>query len=578
MHCAYTFFYYLRIMKKIIHKYTLILLISIIVHSTGYAQYSDPLKITPTLSANFGELRNNHFHSGVDFKTQQVVNKPVYAVGDGFISRISVSPGGYGLALYIDHPEHGHTSVYGHLNSFTNHIAQYVEDKQYEKESFSVDLYLESHEIPINKGEQIALSGNTGSSGGPHLHFEVRDTDTQGPLDPLQFVAKNIQDTRNPNMQGIAFYPIMGQGVVNGSFNPTRLNISQSKAGNPLPLQKKITAWGKIGVGVKAYDKMNGQNNIYGVKHVRLFVDDSLIFSSTINAYLFNETRMLNSFIDFEDWRNNKSFFMKSFIEPGNKLRVYNGDNDGYIFIDEERSYEMKYELEDHFGNTTIYNFTVNGTLSEIPIMPTCENLMAWQSHNKYADYDFMLKIPEENLYKDFCFSHTSYLDISNKYYSDIHQVNNNPIPLQNSGKMWLKIKSDTLPQRDKYGVVRIYKGRDSWMGGTYKNGGLELNINELGNQYAISIDTIAPLIEAMSPQTWKQNGRIRIRLGDDKSGVRSFRGTIDGQFVLFKHDSKSNIFTYTFNRKRLGELPVKNFRFVAQDGVGNESVYEYEL
>ena len=421
-----------------IERYTLPLLalLLLMVHTSGFAQYAEPLNIPPALSAGFGELRNNHFHSGIDFKTQQVVNKPVFAVADGYISRISVSPGGYGLALYIDHPEQGHTTVYGHLNSFSKQIAEYVENKQYENESYRVNLNLEPHEIPVVKGQQIALSGNTGSSGGPHLHFEVRDRETQGPLDPLQYVAQNIRDTQSPDLSGIAFYPIPSQGVVNGISTPTRLNIGKSKAGNPLPLQKKITAWGKIGVGVKAYDKMNGQNNIYGVKHIRLFVDDSLRFSSTINEYLFEETRIMNSFVDFEDWRNNKSFFMKSYIEPGNKLRIYNGDHDGYININEERAYPMRYELEDHHGNITTFSFTVDGKLQTIGNNPICENLMAWQGNNRYADYDFMLSIPKGNLYTDFCFQHTSTMDVSNKYYSDIHEVNNKPIPLHKDGKM----------------------------------------------------------------------------------------------------------------------------------------------
>ena len=547
-------------------------------HSVGYAQYGEPLKLPPALSANFGELRNNHFHSGVDFKTQQVVNKPVYAVADGYISRISVSPGGYGLAIYIDHPTEKQTSVYGHLNSFSKQIAEYVVTKQYEQESFRVDLHLKPDEIPVVKGEQIALSGNTGSSGGPHLHFEIRDTKTQGPLDPLQYVAKNIKDTQRPDIRGIAFYPINGQGVVNSSTAPTRLNISKSKAGNPLPLQRPINAWGKIGVGVKAYDKMDGQANIYGVKHIRLFVDNQQVFSSTLNEYLFSETRKLNSFIDFEDWRNNNSFFMKSFIEPGNKLRLYKSVNRGYIDINEERAYLMKYELEDHYGNVTTYQFTVNGVLQETPHNPKCENYMSWQYHNKYIAYDFTLNIPEGNLYADFCFAHTVIPNVADKYHSDIHEVNDTPIPLHNAGKIWIKINSDTLQQRDKYGIVKINNNRDSWMGGTYKHGGLELSINELGSRYAISIDTIAPKIEPLSPQTWKQTGKIRIKLSDDKSGVSYFRGTIDGQFVLFTHDSKSSIYTYTFDPKRLAELPVKNFQFVARDDAGNESVYEYVL
>ena len=203
---------------------------------------------------------------------------------------------------------------------------------------------------------------------------------------------------------------------------------------------------------------------------------------------------------------------------------------------------------------------------------------MPWQFQNKYVAYDFTLNIPEGNLYADFCFTHTVIPNVANKYYSNIHELNKTPIPLHNNGNMWIKIESDTLTQRSKYGIVKINGSRNSWMGGTYKHGGLELNINELGSRYAISIDTIAPKIEPISPQSWKQNGSIRIKLSDDKSGVNYFRGTIDNHYVLFKHDSKSNIYTYTLDRKRLAELPVKKFQFIARDGVGNESVYEYEL
>ena len=559
------------------HIFALLLLI---LPKVGYTQYAEPLNITPALSAGFGELRNNHFHSGIDFKTQQVVNKPVFAVADGYVSRISVSPSGYGLALYLDHPELGQTTVYGHLNSFAKHITQYVEDKQYQQESYRVNLYLEAHEIPVTQGEQIALSGNTGSSGGPHLHFEIRNKETQGPIDPLLYVAQNVADTSSPDLRGIAFYPIMGQGVINGSTSPTRLTIYTSKAGNPLALQKEISAWGKIGIGVKAYDRMNGQNNIYGVKHIRLFVDDSLAFSSTINEFLFDETRMLNSFIDFEEWRNNNSFFMKSFIEPGNTLRFYKDSLDGYITINEERDYPMKYELEDHHGNITNFSFTVQGKPQNLPLTHNCNTLMVWENINRYAAYDFVITIPKDNLYNNFCFEHTSTPHKNNTYYSNIHTVNNTPIPLHQNAKMWLKINNDTLPQRSKYGIVRINKNnrKDSWMGGKYKNGGVEIFINELGQKYAIVMDTTPPTITPLNPQTWRQNSRIRIKLNDDLSGIHSFRGTIDGEFVLFKHDMKSSIYSYKFDRERLGELPIKHFKFTAIDGAGNESIYEFQL
>jgi homoserine dehydrogenase len=333
--------------------------------------YTPPLKIDLRLSANFGELRDSHFHSGIDIKTNGSVNQPVYAVADGYISRISVSPGGFGRALYIDHPD-GHTTVYGHLNAFSPNIAEYAEQKQYELERFRIDLFPTPNELPVKKGEQIALSGNTGSSGGPHLHFEVRDTRTQDPLDVLDFFGNAVVDTQKPDIRGIAFYPVKGKGAINGSNTPLRLTITKNKAGTPLPPGNTISAWGRIGVGVKAYDRMNGQNNIYGIKHVRLFVDEQLVFRSTINRFSFSKTRMLNSFVDFEEVRNRNSYYMKSFVEPGNTLPFYETVNNGFIDIDEERAYRLRYELEDYHGNTLVYPFVVNGIRQPIPPPETC--------------------------------------------------------------------------------------------------------------------------------------------------------------------------------------------------------------
>ncbi len=539
-------------------------------------QYRNPVTIPPALSANFGELRSNHFHSGVDFKTQQVVDKPIVAIEEGYVSRISVSPGGYGLALYIDHPSTGHTSVYGHLNSFSKEIADWVKEQQYLQERFSITLYPEPGMFPVEKGKQIALSGNTGSSGGPHLHFEIRDSQTEEPLDVLEFIAK-IPDTRKPDLQGIAFYPVAEKGVINGSGHPVKLNIAKDKAGNPLALSKDIEAWGRIGVAVKAYDRMEGQNNIYGVKHIRLFVDNQQLFSSTIGRFSFADTRMLNSFIDFEDWKNQKSFFMKSFLEPGNRLPFYETVNDGYIDIDEERVYHLRYELEDHYGNRLTYHFTVTGKLQPIPEREGCDNRMRWNSYNSYSDTGFQLQISRGNLYDDICFSHTS--TRSPNHYSDIHRINDTPVALHDRAEIWIGMHIDTLQNKQNLGIVRISNnGSESWIGGEYVHGGVSAAIRELGDRYAISADTVAPLITPIEEISWPSQKRIRIRLTDNKSGIRSFRGEINGEFVLFTHDSKSSLYTYHFDESRIEKGQLQLFTFTATDGAGNRTEYQYNF
>ncbi len=539
-------------------------------------QYTSPVNIPPALSANFGELRSNHFHSGIDFKTQQMINKPIIAIADGYVSRINVSPGGYGLAIYIDHST-GHTSVYGHLNSFSKPIADYVKEKQYEQESYRVELYPGEGTLPVKKGEQIGLSGNTGDSGGPHLHFEIRDTRTQDPIDPLLFIGHTITDTQKPDIRGVAFYPVNGKGVVNGSSNPLRLNVGKNKSGVPLALSQPINAWGKIGIAVKAYDRMNGQSNIYGVKHVRLFVDEEQVFSSSINRFPFSKTRMLNSFIDFEDWRKQSSFFMKSFVEPGNTLNLYEVVNNGYIDINEERNYRMRYELEDHNGNTLTYSFVVRGQQQPIAQAIKCDNFMPWGMHNSIVDFDFMLDIPPGNLYDNFCYTHRRIR--STVHYSDMHQVNETPIPLHNKASMWIKLNADTLENKQQYGIVEITEtGNNNWIGGTYKRGGMETAIRELGRRYAVDIDTVPPEITPVNIEKCIASRKIQIRLTDNKSGIANFKGTIDGKFVLFSHDMKSSIYTYIFDDSRLEKGKTQELVFIATDGAGNVSEYRYEF
>ena len=539
-------------------------------------QYRYPVIIPPAFSGNFGELRSNHFHSGLDFKTEQTVNKPIVAIEEGYVSRISVSPGGFGLALYVDHPATGHTSVYAHLNSFSKEIAEWVKEKQYEQERFQVTLYPEKGQFPVKQGEQIALSGNTGSSGGPHLHFEIRDSQTEEPLDALAYLPL-VADTQKPDLRGIAFYPQKDKGLINGSSNPLRINISKDSQGNPQAPGRTINAWGRIGVGVKAYDRMNGQSNIYGVKQIRLFVDEELVFSSSIDRFSFSDTRMLNSLVDFEDWKERRSFYMKSFVDPGNRLPFYKTTNNGYIDIIEEREYRFRYELEDHAGNRLDYRFSVQGKPQEIPAPLPCDNWFSWNLNNSFLEIGFSLSIPAGNLYNDLSFTHRK--TESHTYYSHIHRVNDKPVPLHQGAELWIGLHTDTLQNRRNYGIVKINdNGSESWVGGTYKRGGIAATIRELGDSYAVSSDTLSPTITPVSPENWVKQRRIRVRLSDNKSGIASFRGEINGKFVLFTHDTKSNVYTYHFDDARLNKGEQLTLVFTATDGAGNSSEYKKVL
>ena len=225
-------------------------------------QLRQPFDFPILLSGNFGELRNNHFHSGIDFKTQGVEGKPIHAVQDGYVSRISVSPWGYGNGLYLTHPD-GTTTVYGHLQRFAPSIARYIKTQQYEQESFNVNLFLDPDQLPVKKGEIVAYSGNTGSSGGPHLHFEVRDTESEEVLDPIEYFKEKITDTRAPKIQGILVCPQPGKGVVNGSSRKLELKPVTAKNGKQT-ITGKIEAWGEIGLAAYTHRTEKERETAYG--------------------------------------------------------------------------------------------------------------------------------------------------------------------------------------------------------------------------------------------------------------------------------------------------------------------------
>ena len=559
-------------MKKLFTLLLLIYTLSLSAQNT----YRSPLDIPLILSANFGELRPNHFHSGIDLKTQGVINKPVYAMADGYVSRISVSPSDYGLALYIDYLETRQTSVYGHINKFAPKIATYIKGKQYEKESYRIDIPLKANEIPVKKGDLVAYSGNTGSSGGPHVHFEIRNTENQLAIDPLEYYKTDIEDFQAPLLKGIAIYPLNEKGAVDFSRDPYRKNIAVLKNGNYTSLKDTVQVWGQIGIGVYTNDRMTGTTNIYGVRKVRLLCDDKEIYSSDISSIDFGKTRMINSLIDFDYWSRKRVFYQKSFIEPGNKMNIYKAINNGYIDVNEERIYTFRYELEDLYGNQTTYSFSVKGREQTIPQQKRCSQTFIWDQDNHYSDSQFSIDIPKDRLYDNVCFMLKKTESL--KYLSDVFEVNDKYIPLHDFCDISIKMNKDSLINKSQYGIVRINGKTENWIGGIYKDGYISGRIRELGHAYAISADIKVPEITPVQPERWVRQAEIKISLSDDKSGISSYKGTIDGEFALFENDVKSPVYSYKFDPSRIKKGKIHKLIFTATDACGNNANYEYEF
>ena len=551
---------------------SLLLLIGELSFFTNAQELRNPFDFPILLSGNFGELRNNHFHSGIDFKTQGTEGKPIHAVQEGYVSRISVSPWGYGNALYLSHPD-GTTTVYGHLLKYSKKIEAYLREQQYALENSNVNLILQPDQIPVEKNEVVALSGNTGSSAGPHLHFEVRDTETEDVLDPLTYYADRITDTRAPKILGVMIVPMPGKGVVNGKGDKLRLKPITAKNGKQV-LTGKIEAWGEIGIALKAYDYMDKTSNIYGVKDITLSVDSQVIFHSDLTRFAFEETRLLNTFTDYEEWKTNRNFYMRSYIEPGNRLRFMDAVNRGIITINEKRTYHLIYTIADAYGNKTKISIWVEGKEQDIPKEKT-ENreLFHWASENKFGAKGIRLTIPKGNLYNDLYFKYSVKADSLGL--SDTHILHNKPVPLHSKAQLSLFLHEDTLQNNRQYGIVRIHNGRASWIGGTYRNGWIDANIKEFGS-YKISKDQKAPTITPLNQPKWVGLQKIMFRLSDNLSGVQTFRGEIDGQYVLFEMNNRS-VITYRFDKTRLNK-GVHNLKLIVTDACGNESVYTHSF
>ncbi len=576
MHFFHIYFVslYPSLMKTLMKRYIIgFLLFCSVLHAREpvHPVFTLPFDFPLYLSANFGELRTNHFHGGLDFKTQGAVGKPVRCIADGYVSRITVSAGGYGNALYITHPN-GYMSVYGHLDSFAPEVARYVEQYQYDHETFVADIVPDSAKFRFQQGDVIALSGNTGFSFGPHLHMEIRKTETNEPIDPLPFFRKKVGDKRAPLAHFIAFYPQAGKGVADGKSDMFTLRV-EGKGASCLP--RTVVAWGEIGVGISANDYMDGTQNNYGVRSVELYVDEAKIFHSVVDCFAFGENRAINSWVDYAFYKDHGKWIMKSFAAPGNPLRLLHTDeNRGIVRIDQEKDYHFKYVLKDFHDNTSVYSFIVRGSKQSIPeYRPDMNSYLHYDRPNVIRKLGMQLTIPRGMLYEDVELNSVVRMDSSAISFE--YQLHDKPVPLHAGCELMIGVRRLPVSDTTKYYIEKQSRDKYYSVGGYYENGWVKTVISELGT-YRVAVDTIPPRITPLgksSPST----RTIRYKVSDRGTGIKSYRGTVDDQFILVAYSAKNGTMTCHIDPERVSKGR-HTFKLAVEDYCGNVSTIEKVL
>lgn len=577
-----------------------------------------------------GELRPNHFHAGLDIKTEGRTGLPVYAAEFGFIMRIKIQEGGYGNALYVYHPSTKQTTVYAHLKKFSPKIAQYVREKQYEKQTFTIELFPQKTDFPVTRGDIIAYSGNTGGSGGPHLHFEIRNKD-QHLLNPLNFQFKEVKDDIPPNIYEVLLSTRTKDSRVNNEFGKTP--FKPRKIGTKsYVIDQPITANGAIAIALKTNDKLNGSSNKNGTNYINLYVDDTPLFKYNNNSFSFGKTRYINSHFDFELADKGHGRLHKLFVDDGNALKLYPVlINNGILSINQNKKYAIRIECIDAFGNKSTLRFTIQGNLSPsktishrshlssnytqsiinntlkitTPKLPSIhldnkEVLPAYHlsdasvflydlkntatpdtlslKNNSYALHFIQAVKPKEKTHiysstADFhiprgAFYDTTYFQYHTK--NDTFYIHHSTTALQRYVNITLKL--DTGNHKNKTHVYSMdSEGTVYFEGGNWGINGIHFRTRSLG-RYFIQTDTIPPKIK----YSHKSNGEVYLKAYDLKSGLKTYNAYINDEWLLLHYDYKRNLLW----SERLDKTKALKglLKVIATDQAGNEKTLEINL
>ena len=526
--------------------------------------FRNPLNIPMELVANMGEIRSNHWHMGLDIRTQRRENLPVHAAADGYIARVLVEPGGFGQAIYINHPN-GLTTLYAHLNSFFPALAQYVKQQQYARESWKVNLHLPPDLFPVKKGQLIALSGNTGGSQGPHVHFEIRDTQTEKCLNPLLFNFP-VADAVAPSILRLALYDRN-----KSTYSQTPQLVGLKKTGTRYTLASgNVLKVGsdKISFALGTVDMLSGSTNPIGVYCAEIFLDEKPVSQFRLDNIGYDESRYINAQLDYPHKARGGASLQHLSPLPGATAVAYNLMNgDGLIQLKDETVHSIVIQVQDAHKNTSRIQFDVqyDARLAKTS-SPTETKKLLPNNVNVFEESQFELFTSEATLYDTVEVSYDNTGAIAAGAVSAAHRFLSPSIPAHDAFTVRIKPLAD-LPEEQKNKVVikntsgsRTYVQKAEW-----QNGWLAARFRQFGSFQAF-VDTIPPTVNAPATDL-SRAGRISFTPTDNFNSIKSFRAELNGQWLRFTND-KGRTWIYTFDEK----FPRGNheLKVIVEDEVGN--------